>query len=71
MLTSDPESASQNFILLTSTLSAHDSMNRYFIFQISFKDLHDRQCTENDIEEWQARKIDGDQDCLMGQTVST
>ncbi|CAG8491270.1 16400_t:CDS:10 [Acaulospora colombiana] len=61
MLTADPESASQSFILIGSILSNQDSLHRYFIFKISFKDLHDRQCTDNDFEQWQARKIDGKQ----------
>ncbi|RHZ50479.1 hypothetical protein Glove_498g22 [Diversispora epigaea] len=72
MLTSDPKSESQSFILIGSFLPNENKDNKYHhcTFKIDFKNLHDRKCTANDFEVWIPKKPNGNPDCLMGTTVT-
>ncbi|CAJ0872512.1 7336_t:CDS:10 [Entrophospora sp. SA101] len=75
MLTTDPESTTQKFILLGTFASDHQDGGtarfRHFIFQLDFQNLFSRKCemgNGNDYEKWTARKLENGPDCLMGHT---
>lgn len=56
-----PDSTSLKFLLVGMTSS------KFYMYSIDFNGLHERKCTEDDIEEWVARVDENNEpDCLMG-----
>ncbi|CAG8513439.1 13693_t:CDS:10 [Funneliformis mosseae] len=69
-LTTDPDSTTKKFLLFGSIISDHDSNNLYYMFYLDFSNLFDRNCNDNDFENWVARNLDTGPDCLMGKRSS-
>jgi hypothetical protein len=68
-LTTTQDSTSLKF-LLEAIDNAKPSANGYII-AIDFDDMHERQCKDDDLELWHARKDkDGNPTCIMGHTQS-
>lgn len=73
LLTGVPDATSQKFLLL-GTLGkkekgGSEDEGRQVVVQLDFKEMGRRKCGEADFEKWYARKIKGQEDCLMGHKV--
>lgn len=65
VLTTTPDSTSLKFILTGQT--GDDTNPKFHVIAIDFEGLHERTCSEGDMEEWSARvDEDGKPTCLMG-----
>ncbi|KAI8971058.1 hypothetical protein BDB01DRAFT_854995 [Pilobolus umbonatus] len=71
ILTTDPESTSQNFLLIGSSVRSSDS--NVHTIHIDLSDVFSRQCvldekddSKSDFERWYARDLTDGPDCLMG-----
>lgn len=67
-ITTTPDSTSLKFLLL----GLNPSDKKFVITTIDFDSLHERKCTDKDLEPWQARvgsrsDEDSSADCIMGQ----
>jgi Sortilin, neurotensin receptor 3, C-terminal len=71
ILTTVPDSTSQKFILVGQIAKKDqlDYNSRFAVVFLDFAPIRTRQCTDNDLETWYARKTK-DSECLMGHKVS-
>jgi hypothetical protein len=66
ILTTTLDSTSLKFLLVGARASGDDTLEFYAI-SIDFDDMHERTCTDKDLEKWYARvDSDGEGTCLMG-----
>ncbi|KAL1916286.1 uncharacterized protein VTP21DRAFT_5903 [Calcarisporiella thermophila] len=79
MLTTDPDSTSQKFILIGSYIRGDQKGDSHpiYLFQIDFETLNKRKCVldennpeRSDFEKWYARNMEDGPDCLMGHTTA-
>ena len=69
-LTTTQDSTSLKFILVAFDDNDEDDSKNYII-TLDFDDMQERQCKDEDMEEWHARvDEDGNPTCLMGHTQS-
>jgi hypothetical protein len=68
-LTTTSDSTSLKFLLEATDKSGSEKSG--YIISLDFNDMHERQCKEEDLEDWFARvDDDGKPTCLMGHTQS-
>ena len=65
LLTTTPDSTSLKFFLIATT--GRGSALKHIAIAVDFADLHERECEDEDFEQWPARVDEkGDPTCIMG-----